>query len=109
MTSIRFFLTRMRIGSCESADGLVLAIATGRNAGAFCAAALGSHFTNAPPPCVSLIQRLSRFALIWRSSATPDTDAPGTWQAATDSDLNIAGCRLRRRFSRSFIKRPLIF
>jgi hypothetical protein len=103
MTSIRFFRTRIRIGRCESVTGFGFVIATGTNAGVLSGVPASSLFTSAPRLCASLIQRLSTFALICLTSATPDTDAPGTWHAATDSDLNIAVCRLRRRFSCSFI------
>jgi hypothetical protein len=77
MTSMRFFRTRIRIGRCGSVPGFGFVIATGKNAGGLCSAAFGSHFTSAPSLRASLIQRLSTFALIWRSSATPDTEAPG--------------------------------
>lgn len=67
-----------------------------------CAASIrtGTKARGSDMPCVSLIQRCSKLALMPWVSAMPATDAPGCRAAATSWDLNSGECR-RRRIGRS--------
>jgi hypothetical protein len=87
----------IRIGrsGCPVALGPVME--TGTKVGPLTDALVPLSVIRAVLPTASFNQRRSKFALSFHSSATPASDAPGTWRAATACALNSAGCRLRRR------------